>query len=210
MNDNRGNGPAVTGCGVLILFAVALWAFLWALKIGMILLGVAMILTAFVGAIALPIYLWSGVRGRRAAEENLAELDAALVTLSNESSGRLRTAVRWWDDLQRNKGVGTRLEEAYFVENSRPLDAELRDILVRANTLAEESDRVLQSATTTFPSTAGHTPSPTAGHTPSPGAAVPTGEDSQATPREECIDQIERSDDLTLELDALRRKVSTG
>lgn len=202
MNDNRGNGPAVTGCGALILFAVALWAFLWALKIGMILLGVAMILTAFVGAIALPIYLWSGVRGRRAAEENLAELDAALVTLSNESSGRLRTAVRWWDDLQRNKGVGTRLEEAYFVENSRPLDAELRDILVRANTLVEESDRVLQSATTTLPSTAGHTPPP--------GAAVPTGEDSQATPREECIDQIERSDDLTLELDALRRKVSTG
>lgn len=182
MSSNR-DSAAGAGCGALVLLAVATWAFLWVVKIGTVLLGAAMIAGAFIGAIGIPVTLWVGVFRRSAAREGLSELDAALTTMSNESAGRLRSAVQWWDDLQRNKGVGTRLEEAYFTEDSHPVDAELRAVLARANTLVETSDRLLQ---------------PT------------VGAESTHPTREACIDQIERCDDLALELDSLRWKVSTS
>ncbi|HIW91301.1 MAG TPA: hypothetical protein H9870_06545 [Candidatus Corynebacterium avicola] len=181
MSNNR-DSAAGAGCGALVLLAVAIWAFLWVVKIGMVLLGVAMIAAAVIGAIAVPVNLWVGVFRRKAARAELAELDTALVTLSNESAGRLRSSVNWWDDLQRNKGVGTCLEEAYFAEGSHPVDAGLRGILARANTMVETGDQLLHQT---------------------------MGTEGMPSTREACIDGIEHCDDLALELDGLRRKVTT-
>lgn len=140
-NKNQGSG---SGCAMLIALAIGLAILLWAIKIGLIVLGVVLVIAAVIGAVAVPIFLWIGVGSRSGVQAEVDEFDAALYQLSGESSRRLSGAVTRWDDIQRNRGVGTRLERAYFAES---VDAGTQKLFEEVNFYVEYGEELLKADT---------------------------------------------------------------
>lgn len=125
--SSKNQAAGGSGCGLLILLALAIFVLAWAIKIGLIILGVALIIGSVMIAVGGMVLFWTGVYQRPTAQASLDEFDETLTSLSLESSRRLSSSITAWDDLQRNRGVGTLLEKAYFAESVNPATRELFD-----------------------------------------------------------------------------------
>lgn len=133
------------GCAALILLGVAIVILAWAIKIGLIILGVALVLGGVLGGVSLIFLFWNGVFERPAAQASLDDFDNTLKNLTTESARRLSSAITAWDDLQRNRGVGTELEKAYFAES---VDAATRELFEEVNFHVEYGEELLNPANT--------------------------------------------------------------
>jgi hypothetical protein len=114
----RRNDDPPGGCATIVLFGIGLVLLVWAIKIGLVVLGWLLIVGGVVGAVLGPAVVWYRISRRPAAQAAMDELDTALAALSAESARRLSTAIHRWDDLQNNRGVGTRRETADFADTA--------------------------------------------------------------------------------------------
>lgn len=140
-NKNQAGG----GCAALIVLGVAIVILAWAIKIGLIILGVALVLGGVLGGVSLIFVFWNGVFERPAAQAALDDFDNTLKNLSTESARRLSSAITAWDDLQRNRGVGTELEKTYFAES---VDAATRELFEEVNFHMAYGEELLNPANT--------------------------------------------------------------
>lgn len=125
--SDRDQDSGASGCALFILVALAAAIAAWAIKIALIVIGIAMLIGAVFGGIGLLLFFWFGAYNRSAAQASVDEFTDALDLLTIESDRRLSTAITAWDDLQRNRGVGTALEQAFFAESVDPATRELLD-----------------------------------------------------------------------------------
>jgi hypothetical protein len=157
---SRRNDDPLGGCATIVLFGLGLALLVWAVKIGLVVLGWLMVVGGVVGAVLGPVVVWYQFSRRPAAQAAVDELDTALAALSAESARRLSTAIRRWDDLQNNRGVGTRLESAYFSDTAddatRTFFSEVSSAVERGEDLlsqdggAGQIDRIQEQDTVTL------------------------------------------------------------
>ena len=134
MSRNSGGG---LGCAVLIGAALALWLVMWLFKIAMIVLGVALPIVGVLGGLWMIYHVWVGVGEDRDVEQRTEQFDGVLDELTALSLERLRSTTAAWDEIQRNRGVGTRFETAYFKGEVGP---EMQRTLDRVNRLLATAD----------------------------------------------------------------------
>ncbi|MGO1948036.1 MAG: hypothetical protein ACTH1D_00275 [Mycobacteriaceae bacterium] len=179
MSDNKPSAESGgSGCALILLLGLAFWLLSWVFKIGLVIAGIALITTAVIGAVGVPVYVWLGVYRRSRAQAGIDAFDQAVGQLSLESAGRLRSAIAAWDAVDRKRGIGTTLEGTYFAES---VDAETQHIFDRVNTLVSQGEQLL-----------------TPGHV--------SVDDPMA--RAERIDHLQAQDMTALQLEDLRRQVS--
>ena len=123
MSRNSNGG---LGCAVLVGAALAFWVVMWLFKIAMIVLGVALPIVGVLGGLWMIYHVWAGV-------------DDALDELTALALERLRSTTSAWDEIQRNRGVGTRFETAYFRGEVSP---EMQHTLDRVNQLLTTADNL--------------------------------------------------------------------
>ena len=112
--SSKGQDNPGSGCALIILAGIAVVILAWAIKIGLVILGVVLIVGGALGGVALVLMFWFGVSERPKAQAALSDFDATLAELSTTSARRLSSALTSWDDLQRNRGVGTTRETGSF------------------------------------------------------------------------------------------------
>ncbi len=136
MSRNSNGG---LGCAVLVGAALALWVLMWLFKIAMIVLGVALPIVGVLGGLWMIYHVWAGVGEEKDLEQRREQFDDALDELTALALERLRSTTSAWDEIQRNRGVGTRFETAYFRGEVSP---EMQHTLDRVNQLLTTADNL--------------------------------------------------------------------
>lgn len=120
------------GCALVILIVIGFWLLTWVLKIGLILLGAALVIAGVVGAIAAVLRLAALRIATSRLRRRAAVFDREMESLAAVSARLLEQEMGAWDRIQGGRGVGTRLERAYFTGTAPP---DIQAVLERVNEL---------------------------------------------------------------------------